>query len=277
MMYGRRDSARTATSDSSQPPALRVSEMMFPAALPQLATTHGTVTADRQMPVLFELPVGAGRLLVSSAFDAWRYREPGQSRFAEVWPSLVGDIAASSVDRLQVRVTPSLASNGERLALSVTLRDLALGAVEPRGVDVRATASLQVNGARIPIRLYPALTPGTFVGSFRAPEDSGAHVVSASISMGPAVVTDSVVIRIDDRVRRSGRVSPALRASIATASGGAVIESSRLVDLARAIDDVAPGASQRVMWHPMRSPWWLLPFAFLLGVEWWLRRRGGRP
>jgi hypothetical protein len=27
--------------------------------------------------------------------------------------------------------------------------------------------------------------------------------------------------------------------------------------------------------HPMRSPWWILPFAACLGVEWWDRRRRG--
>jgi hypothetical protein len=28
-------------------------------------------------------------------------------------------------------------------------------------------------------------------------------------------------------------------------------------------------------WHPMRSMWWLLPFALALSSEWWLRRRRG--
>jgi len=29
--------------------------------------------------------------------------------------------------------------------------------------------------------------------------------------------------------------------------------------------------------HPMRSPWWALPFAALLCAEWAVRRKRGRP
>jgi hypothetical protein len=252
---------------------------MFPTTLPQLASSHGVVATnrtDRTVPVLFEMPVGAGRLMVSTAFDAWRYREPGQSRFAELWPSWVGAAAASSLDRLDIEVAPSLASKGERVQLMITARELALGAVNFRNVDVRASASLHVNGTRTPIRLYPAISPGTFVATFPAPRDTGTYMVAATIAAGSSVATDSVAFIVGTHSRRADRISPALLASIATATGGAVIESSRLVDLARVIDDVAPGASQRVLWHPMRSPWWILPFAFLLGAEWWLRRRGGR-
>jgi hypothetical protein len=28
-------------------------------------------------------------------------------------------------------------------------------------------------------------------------------------------------------------------------------------------------------WHPMRSAWWIIPFALALSGEWWLRRRRG--
>jgi hypothetical protein len=39
---------------------------------------------------------------------------------------------------------------------------------------------------------------------------------------------------------------------------------------------VDPPAERRVI-HPMRSPWWIVPFGLALGGEWWLRRRrGGR-
>ena len=48
---------------------------------------------------------------------------------------------------------------------------------------------------------------------------------------------------------------------------------SQLPDaLARAIEPPA----ERVTLYPLRSIWWLLPFAGCLGAEWWLRRRSGR-
>ena len=34
-------------------------------------------------------------------------------------------------------------------------------------------------------------------------------------------------------------------------------------------------ASQVVSVHPMRAPWWIIPFAGCLTIEWWLRRREG--
>ena len=50
-------------------------------------------------------------------------------------------------------------------------------------------------------------------------------------------------------------------------------EMSQLPDaLARAIDP----PSEPVTLYPLRSVWWLLPFAACLGTEWWLRRRSGR-
>jgi hypothetical protein len=35
-----------------------------------------------------------------------------------------------------------------------------------------------------------------------------------------------------------------------------------------------PAPSPVPVW-PMHSPWWIVPFAACLGVEWWLRRRSG--
>jgi hypothetical protein len=32
---------------------------------------------------------------------------------------------------------------------------------------------------------------------------------------------------------------------------------------------------RRERWHPMRSAWWIVPFAAALGGEWWWRRRRG--
>jgi class 3 adenylate cyclase len=36
-----------------------------------------------------------------------------------------------------------------------------------------------------------------------------------------------------------------------------------------------PRASERSPFHPLQSPWWILPFALCLSGEWWLRRRDG--
>jgi hypothetical protein len=56
--------------------------------------------------------------------------------------------------------------------------------------------------------------------------------------------------------------------------GGRVVESSRLEGLLPAVRAAVAPAARRAPWHPMRSAWWLLPFAGLLAFEWYLRRRG---
>ena len=57
------------------------------------------------------------------------------------------------------------------------------------------------------------------------------------------------------------------------ASGGTTVASGQEAMLARAI---RPAVSPTVTTvYPMRTWWWLLPFAGALSAEWWLRRRAG--
>jgi hypothetical protein len=43
----------------------------------------------------------------------------------------------------------------------------------------------------------------------------------------------------------------------------------------QALSPLLQGKVQRGESHPMRSGWWIVPFALLLGFEWWSRRRAG--
>jgi hypothetical protein len=61
----------------------------------------------------------------------------------------------------------------------------------------------------------------------------------------------------------------------ARVQGGTVLPSSRLSELPRMIEQVVQPAARRVTWHPMRSAWWILPFALALAAEWLWRRRLG--
>jgi hypothetical protein len=54
-----------------------------------------------------------------------------------------------------------------------------------------------------------------------------------------------------------------------------VIPESRIDELiSRLVEQLAPPSQPREI-HPMRSPWWIVPFAGALGAEWWRRRRSG--
>jgi hypothetical protein len=58
-------------------------------------------------------------------------------------------------------------------------------------------------------------------------------------------------------------------------SGGVVVASGDEASLVRALSSENQPASQVVSVRPMRAPWWIIPFAGCLTIEWWLRRREG--
>jgi hypothetical protein len=70
---------------------------------------------------------------------------------------------------------------------------------------------------------------------------------------------------------------PSVLTALAAATGGRVLDTDALDTLGDALSDVLAPARRQQPWHPMRSPWWLLPFAGALVAEWWLRRRVGQP
>jgi hypothetical protein len=62
-----------------------------------------------------------------------------------------------------------------------------------------------------------------------------------------------------------------------SAHGGRVVPLSTIADprdgLAATLDAVVTPGTRPVLWRPMRSAWWIVPFALALGADWWLRRR----
>jgi hypothetical protein len=49
----------------------------------------------------------------------------------------------------------------------------------------------------------------------------------------------------------------------------------RLADVERFVGSTATAPPVPIVRRPMRSVWWMLPFAACLSAEWWLRRRRG--
>jgi hypothetical protein len=113
--------------------------------------------------------------------------------------------------------------------------------------------------------------PGLFSGRILAPRDSGHYrvIVTANGERAevPVVVAPAMRSAGDD-------ARPFVSAFVSSRSGIAIEEAemSRLPSLiAAAVQPVLRVES----WHPMRSSWWIVPFALLLGLEWWWRRRNG--
>jgi hypothetical protein len=81
-------------------------------------------------------------------------------------------------------------------------------------------------------------------------------------------------IAIVDRPARGTELTRAKLERQARVSGGLVAKAGEEQQVARAISGAAT-MSRIVSVHPMRKPWWILPFAACLSAEWWLRRRDG--
>ncbi len=63
---------------------------------------------------------------------------------------------------------------------------------------------------------------------------------------------------------------------LAAARGGIDVPPERLADLESYLRREVTASRVQSATQPMRSGWWLLPFAACLGGEWWLRRKRGQ-
>lgn len=248
---------------------LQASELVVPAVLPAgarvLVGIEGAAGVD---PVVWQLPLGAGRLVVSGALDAWRFRAVEAARFDEFWRRVAAEAAAAAPAPLELRAEPRVGRPGEIVSLEAVLRDVALD--DAIDAEVGIDARLEGGADPLAVRLWPG-APGRFSGRLRMPERAGNYRVVVEAE-GVRAVAD-LLVREDAAPAASAR--PALLEAWAAARGGAVIPASRLDDLGAALDaSIAPQLVAENV-RVMRSGWWMLPFALALGGEWWLRRRRG--
>jgi hypothetical protein len=79
------------------------SEFVTPATLPAWAESLGGADASggksstgTPAPVIWQMPVGSGRLIVSGALDAWRYRDRDANAFDRFWRSAIAGAAQAT-------------------------------------------------------------------------------------------------------------------------------------------------------------------------------------
>jgi hypothetical protein len=189
------------------------------------------------------VPRGRGRVLFSGALDAWRYREG--SRY---WQDLVADFAARTPARVHVQVEPPVARPGEP-------------------IEISSNATAARVGDQV-VRLWPGGEPGIFRGRFRAPAKSGLIGVTAERDG----VTAQATLSVDEAAAHPWLDRDGLDA-FAAAHGGRSVGAQ---DTGILLADLRQAAERRPISRivrPMRSAWWIAPFALLLGAEWTLRRR----
>ena len=249
---------------------LQAREIAWPSTLPAGARVHFVNVArdSTRRAVVWSVPVGAGRLLVSGAQDSWHHRDAG-SGFDTFWTTTVAQLTASAPPPVDVTLASRSIAPGQTTALRVWIRDAALSLRS----DQSATVSAVIAGPNdtTNLRLWPDNSPGTFSGTVVAPAMPGTYriIVSSGLERSAASLV------VDPEARAPARDERHLMSPFAASRKGRVIQEADLADLPRALSSALESVLRVETWYPMRSAWWIVPFAFLLGAEWWWRRRRG--
>lgn len=238
---------------------LEASELLVPGALtPDVDVIAETGGADAA-PVIVSMPRGSGRLFISGAMDAWRFRAAGTGAFDRFWRSAIAGLAQAAPPPVDVTVEPPL------------LRPLERGTVIVR-VRSREYAPLVAAIDDDPIRLRPDPEAGVFRGTFTAKGDAGRSTIDIRPAAGqPPVASRTVLVRGDARLH--GVAAPL--AMLAASHHGVDVTPDRIADLERFLRASVTAPQTAVVRRPMRSGWWIAPFVGCLSIEWWLRRRRG--
>ncbi len=247
------------TATAERVGALRAAEILRWSDIPVTATV---IARSGSSPAIVSSPTGNGRIIVSGAMDAWRYRHLDSGAFDRFWTSLAARGAALG-EGLQLTFEQGIAARGSRARFTVRDRRL-----EPRAI-VEASAVANCETGTHAIRLWPAGMAGEFVGEVPAAQQGGCTVEA---TVDGRTVTGSIAVV--DRPARGTELTLAKLERQARASGGVVAKAGEEQDVARAIAGAAR-VSRVVSVYPMREPWWIVPFAALVSAEWWLRRRNG--
>jgi hypothetical protein len=247
-------------------PSFAASEMLTfstTAGMHVLARTSGS-----NDPVLAVLPYGAGRLLVSGALDAWRFRADDNGAFDRFWQASVAGAAMAASPAIDVQVVTPVVTPAERVDVRVRVRRTAFGLTPTDALHVSSTLN-----TGDPVRLWPDAAPDTFRGSFVAPRTSSAGHLEVAVD-GAAHATASTAFVVAQGARTARPLGLPL-SLLADSRGGIDVTPDRLSELEQRLRREITSLPTRVERRPMRSTWWMLPFAACLSAEWWLRRRRG--
>lgn len=232
---------------------------LAPDAEPLLVLGDGS-----EAPIVWRQPVGAGELLVSGAFDAWRVRDAAQSTFDGTWRDLIAASAARRAPSLMAAPEQLVLAPGEPVALTLTLR--ADGAA-PVVTVLEGGGGASALGQAV----YPTDAPGRWLATVRAPTVAGEYQVTVTAGADRSVVP--LVVR--ELPNRGLADPPALLTAWTRAGGGRVLPAGDLGLVRGAVLAADEVPAEEQPWRPMRSPWWIVPLTLALAGDWWLRRRRG--
>ena len=293
---------KAGLSDADSVSLLRVSDWIAPRVVPPGATAvlriGGDVGSPNEGPaVIWRTNVGVGTMMVSGALDAWRFRDSATSRFDEFWRSNVATLAAAAVPTVALSLAPTVAAPGSPVELRALLRNARKASSESASGSASASASAAVtvsallerfvdstvdivtaNGRGLDprftaqsLRVWPTATAGVVKANFTAPSKPGWYRVVFQVGRDSAE-TELVVA---DSVTPSLMSNESMMRMLASSHGGSAVNESDLASLNAIVSNGIREAERRSPWYPMRSGLWIVPFAALLSLEWYIRRMSG--
>ncbi len=243
--------------------SLRASELLvMPATVPGSEIVARLPDSDpaRALPVIVSVPRGAGRLLLSGAMDAWRFRAADSGAFDRFWPSIISGLALAVPPPIAVAIDPPLLRPGDTADVVVRVRSR----------DVTGL-SASVDGDQ-PIRLLPEPEAGVYKGRVVARRTPGLSTVEVRTASSSLSASHKFVVSADAHALPPDAAPLAL---LASSHRGIDVSPDRIPELERFVRGAVTAPLTRQVRHPMRSTWWMLPFAVCLASEWWIRRLRG--
>jgi hypothetical protein len=214
------------------------------------------------LPAIVSVPHGDGTLILSGAMDAWRFRAADGNAFDRFWQATIAGVALAVAPPIAIDVDPPVLRPGESGRVVVRVR--AHG----------ATAVSAAIDSGVPIRLLPQPALGVFRGTFTAKRDAGRSTLEVRTAGAAAASASRTVLVQRDAAPLGAIDSPSL-SMLASSHHGIDVTPDRLADLERFLRTTVTAPRTIGIRHPMRSTWWILPFALCLSADWWLRRRRG--
>ena len=246
------------------PPAasLQASELLVLHSLAPGTDVIARIPGGDGSPVIVSMPRGGGRLLLSGAMDAWRFRAADNRAFDRFWQATIASLALASPPPIAISVVPPLLLPGERGDVIVRVRSR----------DV-TSVSASLDGDQ-PIRLRPEPELGMYRGSFTAKSEPGRSTIDVRASGSQSMSASRTILVRPDVQRLRQTMAPSL-SMLASSHRGIDVTPDSVDDLERFVRIAVEVPRTTRVSHPMRSAWWVVPFAACLSLEWWMRRRRG--
>lgn len=252
------------------PPGVLASELLTMTPLPRGGHAIGALNGA---PVIVSWPVGDGRIILSGALDAWRYRADPKSRLARMWREELLTAAIHAPPPIAIDLHPAVVRPGSDVRVEVRLRRTESADPAPVTREMRLPAvAARISdpaGQLQTIRLWPKAEPGFFEGELSVAA-AGVHAVRVETDRHAAEAT--LLVDASAALPATPRMDLGPVVGLTGGVTGTASEMSRVVEHLSSLPRRQRPAS---IW-PFESVWWPAIFAGLLCGEWASRRRAGQ-